>query len=117
MNTSSTATRPSTVVFTYHDPGKTYDGTPYEAAGLAVDQCKRVMNLYQRALRDTAIQVRNSYMQRNLDLTGDPSAATWTDSAEAKALAVLFNHSKITVTKLGALQRAAAYDPKHPPKA
>ena len=114
----------STTTFTYYDPSRYFDGTPYEAAGKAVDQTRAVLWLLDRALSDTSVQVRNAYMSRRLD-TGedDPGAIQWEDSPEARALRLI--DSKIggvsealaeLELKLKAVQMAASYDPKHPPK-
>lgn len=109
-------TKPSTINLTYHDPGRTFDGTPYEAAGKAVVQTSNVLKLGQKALRDTAILVRNAWMQRNLDLGGSPSAEDWEESPESRLLRTLSAAFEQIQRKLGALHRSASYDPNNPPK-
>lgn len=105
----------STTTFTYHDPGRTFDGSPYEAAGLSVEQTHRVMNLTKKAIFDTHIQARNAFMQRNLDLGGKPRGGEYEDSAEYKLLVALNASVEAAQKKLSALHRAVTYDPKNPP--
>lgn len=106
----------STTTFTYHDPGRTFDGTPYEAAGKSVEQTHRVINLTKKAIYDTHIQARNSFMQRNLDLGDKPRGGEYEDSPEYKLLITLNASLDAMQKKLGALHRAVTYDPKNPPK-
>jgi hypothetical protein len=106
----------SSFSFTYHDPSKNFDGTPYEAAGKAVIQVDNVMKLLQKALYDTNIQARNAYMQRNLDTGKDPNAAGWEHAPEAKLLNGLIETTGKIRKRLPALLRAISYDPKNPPK-
>lgn len=102
----------STVQFTYHDPSRTYDGTPYEAAGKAVAQTTSVVSLLWRALTDTTVQVRNAYMQRNLDLDGDANVEAWESSPEYKALQEVAKSMQTIQRKLKALHQASTYDPE-----
>lgn len=115
----------STTTFTYHDPSRCFDGTPYEAAGKSVQQARLVMLLLARALRDANVQARNAYMSRRLDLgEDDPGAILYpTDAPEARALTHVMtqinNMESALVAldkKLRAVGSAVAYDPKHPPK-
>jgi hypothetical protein len=114
---ASSSTRPSTITYTYHDPSRTFDGTPYEAAGLAIDQATSVAKLLQRALRDTHVQVRNAHMQRNLDLGGQPDADPWDNSAQKRLLDSFASQTTDIHHRLRMLRKAAVYDPKNPPKA
>jgi hypothetical protein len=113
---ASSSTRPSTITYTYHDPSRTFDGTPYEAAGLAIDQASAVAKLFQRALRDTAIQVRNAHLQRDLDLGDAPNAEAWETSAQKRLLDSFSSQTSEIQARMKLLRRAAAYDPKNPPK-
>lgn len=106
----------STFTFTYHDPSRSFDGTPYEASARAVLQVDAVAKLLQRAIIDANTQARNAYMQRNLDLGGEPNAEGWTEAAEARILAAQLEGVTKLRKKLPALMRATAYDPKNPPK-
>lgn len=106
----------STVNFTYHDPGRTFDGTPYEASGKAVEQTANVVKLLRRAIMDTLVQVRNAYMQRNLDTTGETGIEDWEDSPEHKMLKQFIAATAAMAKRLAALHRATTYDPAHPPK-
>jgi hypothetical protein len=106
----------SSTTFTYNDPGRTFDGTPYEAAGKSVLQTMNVLKLLQRALQDTAIQSRNAYMQRQLETTGKPNAEGWESAPEYRVLHALKGAVKILNKKLTALHRAVSYDPNNPPK-
>lgn len=103
--------KPSTINFSYHDPGRTFDGTPYEAAGKSVEQTANVVNLLRRAIADTAVQVRNAYMQRRLDTEGDTGIEEWPDSPEAKMLGQFARTAVLMKKKLSALHRASTYDP------
>lgn len=109
-------TRKSTIQFTYNDPGRTFDGTPYEASGKAVVQTSNVLKLLHRSILDTIIQARNAYMQRNLDLTGDVGIDKWEDSAEYKMLSSFLTTIERMQTRLSALYRATTYDPMNAPK-
>lgn len=106
----------STINFSYHDPSRTFDGTPYEAAGASVEQTSNVVKLLRRAIADTAIQVRNAYMQRNLDTTGETGIENWDNSPENKMLRQFVTATAAMAKKLAALHRATTYDPQHPPK-
>lgn len=106
--------KPSTTTFTYHDPSKNFDGTPYEAAGKAIAQTGNVVRLLQRSLKDTMVQVRNAYMQRNIDLGDDPKAADWSGSGEQKLLAALMTVTERFLSKLAALHKSATFDPSDP---
>lgn len=108
--------KPSTINFSYHDPSRTFDGTPYEAAGASVEQTGNVVKLLRRAIADTAIQVRNAYMQRNLDTTGETGIENWDNSPENKMLRQFVTATAAMAKKLAALHRATTYDPQHPPK-
>jgi len=108
--------KPSTVNFTYHDPSRTFDGTPYEASGKAVEQTANVVKLLRRAIADTLIQVRNAYMQRNLETTGETGIEKWENSPEYKLLKQFIIATAAMTKKLAALHRATTYDPSHPPK-
>lgn len=106
----------STVHFTYHDPGRTFDGTPYEASGKAVTQVLNLLKLLRRAILDTGIQVRNAYMQRNLDTQGEPNAEGWESAPEKKIITGFVETIDAMQKKLTALHRATTYDPSKPPK-
>lgn len=113
----------STTTFTYHDPSRNFEGTPYEAASKSVVQTRNVLRLMARALSDTKIQARNAYMSRRLD-TGHETAGAihWPEAAEAGALehvehrlALIENELLALDKKLKAITMAVSYDPKHPP--
>lgn len=104
----------SSIVFTYHDPGRTFDGSPFEAAGQSVQQSAAVLKLAQRAIYDTEIQVRNAYLQRNLENGGDPKAGEWENSPEAKLLGQLASVLDKLQVRLRALHQAATFDPSEP---
>jgi hypothetical protein len=106
----------SSITFTYHDPSKTFDGTPYEAAGKSVIQVDGVLKLLQKALIDTNVQARNAYMQRNLDLGEDANATGWENAPEAKVIAGLIQNTSKVRKRLPAILRAVSYDPNNPPK-
>jgi len=109
-------TKDSSTTFTYRDPSRNFDGTPYQAAAQAVVQTDAVLRLALRSLRDTAVQARNAYMQANLDTGDEPNAAAWPESAQARTLARMVSEIVAMRKKLAPLLRAVAYDPKNPPK-
>ncbi len=104
----------STVVFTYHDPSRTFDGTPFEAAGQAVQQTQAVLKLAQRAVYDAEIQVRNAFLQRNLENGGDPKVDEWDGSPEAILLAQLASVLEKLQVRARYLYQAATFDPNAP---
>lgn len=106
----------TSINFTYHDPGRTFDGTPFEASGKAVEQTSSVVNLLRRSISDTTIQVRNAYLQRNIEATGDPNVEGWESSGEYKMLLQFARTALAMKKKLRALHKATTYDPSHPPK-
>lgn len=106
--------RPSTQTFTYHDPSRCFDGTPYDAAGAAAEQAGIVLSLATLAVNDTNIQARNAFMQRNLDTGEDPQGSEWEDSLQAKTLREALDAIELAARKLRAIRVAASYDPKAP---
>lgn len=106
----------SSFTFTYHDPSRNFDGTPYEAAAKAVLQVDAVARLLQRALIDTNTQARNAFMQRNLDLGEEANAQKWVTEPEARILAGQLEVTSKLRKRLPALIRAVGYDPNNPPK-
>lgn len=114
----------TSTTFNYKDPSRHFDGTPYEAAARSIEQARQVMLLLAIALRDANTQARNAYMSRNLDLgRDDPGAIRWEEDAQARALTHTINQvTKMEAAlvalyeKLKASEKAAAYDPKHPPR-
>ncbi len=91
-----------------------FDGSPYIAAGLAVEQVKGFIALAQKALTDSTIQVRNSHLQRTLDTEGAPDIDAWDASSELKLIKILQGALVVMNRKLGALQTAASFDPTAP---
>lgn len=106
----------SSTTFVYHDPGRTFDGSPYEASGKSVIQMINLLKLLRRAINDTEVQVRNAYMQRNLDTVGDPDAAGWETAAETRILTGFLDSVELMTKKLNALHKATTYDPTKAPK-
>lgn len=110
------AEKKSSVVFTYHDPGRTFDGTPYQAAAKSASQAANVLRLLEKALKDTNIQARNAWMQRQLDVTGEPNAKQYESSPEFKLITAALESSVSLKKRLAALEQAVGYDPAAPPK-
>lgn len=104
----------STINFTYYNPGRTFDGTPYDAAGQAVIQTASVFRLAQIAVHDMEIQVRNAYLQRNLEIDGNPRAEAWEESPEGKLVNSLRLGLEKMQKRLSALHTSATYDPNAP---
>lgn len=106
--------RPSTRTFTYHDPSRCFEGTPYEAAGAAAEQATNVITLAQLAIQDTNIQARNAWMQRNLDTGGEPRGSEWESDPQYKAVTDALEALIVAAKKMKTLRAAASYDPKAP---
>lgn len=106
----------SSTTFTYHQPDRVFEGSPYDATRQAVRQTYNVANLLRRSIRDTNVQTRNAFMQRNLDTGKKPEAEAYEASAEHRLLQAMDSTVKKIQIKLTALEKAVSYDPKNPPK-
>lgn len=106
----------SSTTFTYYEPGRTFDGDCYEAAGKSVEQTHRITKLLRKSIYDTHIQTRNAFMQRNLDLGNKPKGGEYDETGEYKLLAKMDAAVHAIQKKLSALHRSVTYDPKNPPK-
>lgn len=102
-------------VIYYVDP-RNFDGTPYEAAGQAVDQLISMSAHMQQAIGDAGIVIRSAEMERQIAVFGAPEASAFENGPQRALLTAMQRNMEQQITKLRALKIAATYDPKHPPK-
>lgn len=101
--------------FAVADP-RSFDGDPFEVAARACKQAEAVSRILTHTLSGANIMARNAEMERSL-MDGDEARATeWDESAQGRRFAKLSETARDIETALKLLGRAAAYDPKHPPK-
>lgn len=106
--------QPTEVTFT--DP-RTFDGDPYDVAERAVAQCAGILDLYGRALDVAMLMARNAHMERNLALQRPPAGAGYLDTVEGKLFLRLSKAIDEARKTLSTLEKAVAFNPKHPPRA
>lgn len=98
------------------DP-REFDGNPYEVAERAIRQLHGLARLIELSLPPTEKMARNAQMERDLALVGECDAAEWPQGPQARMLARIAEQNADHVRVLDQLARAAAYDPKNPPRA
>lgn len=100
---------------TYTDP-RYLEGDPFEVASKAVAQAIGAVELAKRALDDAQVMARNAELERQLYATNACDASGWDESPQgkqyAKQDAALANVQK----SLHLLRKAAAFNPRKPPK-
>lgn len=101
--------------FTIVDP-RQVDGTPFHAAGVAAAQVGGLVILAQQALPHAKMLVRNAELERQCQRDEKLDAAGWEDSAEGRQWQGVEDALVALEKRIRALQQAAAYDPKNPPK-
>ncbi len=111
MTDQQTKPTKSSYTLTYHDPSRTFDGTPYQASGKSILQVDQILRLLQRGLIDTNTQARNAFMQRNIDAGQEPQVENWAAAPEARILMDALNGATNLRKRLPALMRAVSYDP------
>jgi len=108
------------LVFTVTDP-RTFDGNPYDVAARSMTQVRGIVRVLQTALAPAEVMMRNAQMERQLyHSDGDNAKAhEWEDSPEGRqlkqvveAVQLLAEDASEIERRLGALAKAAAYDPK-----
>lgn len=103
--------------FTVADP-RTFDGDPFEVADRAVRQTIALVQLALEAGEGANVMARNAEMERECQRGEDPdSALTWLDSPQGRQFNSVLGDLATVVTRLGILRKAAAFNPRNPPKA
>ena len=101
--------------FTVADP-RTFDGNPYEAGARALAQLRGIVRLAELSLPATEIMARNAELERQMVDGGDPDASSWPTSAQGNKFKRIAEHLAGISQQLSVLERAASYDPRHPPR-
>lgn len=105
------------VTFSVTDP-RHFDGDPFEVADRACKQAEAVSRVLATAATTATIMARNAELERNLYTTPeDARAEEWEDSVQARQFAQVHKAAKQVERALGILGKAAAYNPRNPPKA
>ena len=102
-------------IFTLVDP-RTVDGTPFYAAGVAAAQVGGLVILAQQTIPHVRMLVRNAELERQCQREEKLDAAAWEDSPEGRQWQGVEDALVVLERRIRALQQAAAYDPKNPPK-
>lgn len=102
--------------FTIADP-RTFDGDPFEVAERATLQSAAVAGILRDSLDGTRIMVRNAELERQLLAGVDCDAPGFDTSPQGRKLARLLDEAEAAVKTLETLAKAAAYNPRNPPKA
>jgi hypothetical protein len=100
--------------FVIADP-RTFDGTPYEVAGRSVAQLRGLVKLIELSTPAAEAMVRNAQMSREIEENVAPTP--WERTPQGRVFMKLRTQTEETIKALDALERAASYDPKHPPRA
>lgn len=101
--------------FTIADP-RTFDGDPFEVAERACQQSAGVAGILADSLDGTRIMVRNAELERQLLTVGECDAPGFDDSPQGRRLNALLEQAKTAQKALETLAKAAAYNPKNPPR-
>lgn len=100
-----------TQTFAIADP-RTFEGDPYEVAERAALQAAALARLLKQTTEGARLMVRNADLQRQLDLDGDCSAASFEDSVVAQKLAKAIEDAAAAEKALTLVAKAAAFNPK-----
>jgi hypothetical protein len=95
------------------DP-RTFDGTPYAVAERAVSQIAGLLGQALDIMPETRSMVLNADLERQMALGNEPDP---TKTLLAGRILAIEKHIAEARKQLEIIQRAAAYDPKHPPRA
>ena len=101
--------------FVVSDPA-TFDGNPYEVAERAMKQSGAVASVLDWTLDVAHNMLRSAEMERQIHETGHADAGAWDESAQARLLAKLREEAQKIEKMCATLEKAASFDPKHPPK-
>lgn len=102
--------------FVVADP-RTFDGTPFEVAGRAVAQLRGLVKLVELSTPPAEAMARNAQMSRDIEAEMVGLGPPWEETPQGRIFAKLRKQTEETLHALEALERAASYDPKHPPRA
>lgn len=102
--------------FTITDP-RTFDGDPFEVAERAALQSAAVAGILHECLEGAWIMVRNAELERQLLTDGDCDAPGFDDTPQGRRLVNLRTQAQDAQKALETLAKAAAYNPKNPPRA
>lgn len=102
--------------FTIADP-RSFDGDPFDVAERAALQTAALFKLATESLEGTRLMVRNAELERQLLTGAECDAPGFDTSPQGKKLAALAELGNGAVRTLETLAKAAAYNPKNPPRA
>lgn len=102
--------------FTIADP-RTFDGDPFEVAERACLQSAAVAGILADSLDGTRLMVRNAELERQLLTEGECDAPGFDEAPQGRRLNALIEEAKAAQKRLETLAKAAAYNPKNPPRA
>lgn len=106
----------STRNFTVADP-RDFDGNPYDVGARALAQLRGILQQVELSLPVTELMVRNAELERQMALDQDPDAVNWPTSPQGKKFYAVRVKLDDLKNELSAMERAASYDPRHPPTA
>lgn len=113
---SSTLMTQNPTTFTITDP-RTFDGDAFEVAGRAVAQLGALALIAEKSIEATKIMVRNAELERQCQRGEDVDAPGWPNTPEGRKWADVEASLAKLNTDLKVLQRAAAFNPRKPPRA
>jgi hypothetical protein len=88
------------------------DGTPYEAAEVAVQAAIDALAAAQRVLKTACVLARNAELSRQIDLGGQPDVAAWEQTPAFRRLQDASDRTALSRGALAPVKQAAAFDPK-----
>lgn len=95
------------------DP-RMFDGTPYEVVGRAIRQTAALIALTVETMHPLRRMVLNAELERQMALGAEPDPD---NSIQWRQLSEMTEQLVAMERKLEIIERAATYDPKHPPRA
>lgn len=101
--------------FTVADPA-TFDGDPFEVAERAVKQAGAVAAILRSTLNDARGMLRNAEMERQIYAEGEADAEAFDTGPQNRILDSLIANTDGTIKGAELLAKAAAFNPRHPPK-
>lgn len=102
--------------FTVADPA-TFDGDPFEVAERALQQSAAIARILRGTLKGARAMARNAEMERHLYADGECDAREFENSPQARALDNLLTDLACAERTLKTVAKAAAYNPRKPPRA
>lgn len=101
--------------FTVADPA-TFDGDPFEVAERAVKQAGAVAGILRDTLNEARNMLRNAEMERQIYANGKADAEAFDTGPQNGILDSLIRNTDGTIKGTELLAKAAAFNPRHPPK-